>query len=67
MRMPEPVNSAPLFIAVVKQGVFLSSPNWRASFVESVAWGGGSRKVLEAAGTLHPHQPSGSNLGIWAV
>lgn len=28
-----------------------------------VPWGGGGRKVLEAAGTLHLCQPSGSNFG----
>lgn len=67
MWMPERVNSAPLFVTVVKRGVFLSSPVWRASFVVLVAWGGGGRKVLEAAGTLHPQQPRGSHFGIWAA
>jgi len=67
MRMPTRVNSAPLFVAVVKRGVFLSSPIWRASFVVLVAWSGGRRKVLEAAGTLHPHQPSRSNFEVWAA
>lgn len=64
MWIPKGVNSTPLFVAIVKQGVLLSSPICRVSFVVMVAWGGGRRKVLEATGMSHLHHRSGSNFGF---